>query len=238
MLTLEREVCRLGKNKVMEDNEYNNMSDQLPTTQHLEPRVAKLEAGLDILTKNVTDLTSAVRDNANNLEGKLERLTIAVTQAQAPKKTDWSTIFAGIMLVLAIGSAVFWPLNQVTKDNKLSIEKYHESMVAHQKMDNHPVGATLLQKLEDEIKTHIANNEKELEKYVNKSEKEFESVKASNHEEIESNRKLTEEKLNKIQNQINKLSSLNDINYKNDKEELQMWRQKAMGLNIPSSKVN
>ena len=84
----------------------------------LEPRVVRLETGLDILTKNVNDIAISMRENAINLDNKMGELTIAITTAQAPKKTDWSLFVSIGFFIMALASAVFWPLNQQTQNNK------------------------------------------------------------------------------------------------------------------------
>jgi hypothetical protein len=119
----------------------------------LEPRVAKLETGLDILTQNVQNLTTAVRENSIAMEDKLERITIAVTQAQAPRKTDWSIVISGIFLIMAIGSAVFWPLNQTSQNNKTEMEKMEQKFEQHQSLTLHPVGAAKVEALEISLGT-------------------------------------------------------------------------------------
>lgn len=82
----------------------------------LEPRVAKLETGLEILTKDVRDLVSVVREQSHNLDGELQKLAIAVTNAAAPRKTDWPMMISLAFLIIALGSAVFYPLNsQITE---------------------------------------------------------------------------------------------------------------------------
>src|SRR5512137_1127620 len=110
---------------------------------YLEPRVAKLELGMERLTDDVRDLAQVVRSQGTQMEQEIQKLVVAVTQASGPKKTDWSTIIAGLGLILAIGTAVFWPLNQQVQDLKTQQAANHESMVEHQKLDNHPVGAAL-----------------------------------------------------------------------------------------------
>jgi hypothetical protein len=98
---------------------------------HLEPRVAKLETGLEMLTRDVASLAQIVRDQGNNIERQIRDLAIGVTQAAAPKKTDWQTLIASAMLIMALGSAVFWPLNQTAENNKNEIEKLHQKFDAH-----------------------------------------------------------------------------------------------------------
>lgn len=110
------------------------------TELHLEPRVARLETGLETLTRNVGELASSIRDNANATNIKLDSLAIAVTQAAAPKKTDWALFISIGFFILALGSAVFWPLNKGLQDNKDTLTQCLSSMVEHGKLDMHPVG--------------------------------------------------------------------------------------------------
>lgn len=189
----------------MKKRNFNHTMQSSPPPQlsHLEPRVAKLEAGLDILTKNVTDLTVAVRDNSNNLENKLERLTIAVTEAQAPKKTDWSTIFAGAMFFLAIGSAVFWPLNQTTIDTKNKLEQSLELLADHQKQDQHPVGEAVVSRLEANFEKHQDESKKLLLETIERQKADFEF-------------------------KIEELKTENRYQRERELAELQLWRKKLI----------
>lgn len=119
-----------------------------PTTSaHLEPRVAKLEVGLDRLTEDVRSLAGIVRDQGANVEKQLQSLTIAVTQAQAPRKTDWNIVISGGLLIMALGSAVFWPLNQTENNNKDAIDRLTVKFEQHENLDEHPVGKSLMQQL-------------------------------------------------------------------------------------------
>lgn len=138
------------------------MNPSIDNNNHLESRVVKLEASLDILTKNVVDLSNAVRENASNLDNKLERLTVAVTQAQSPQKTDWSMIISAIFLILAIGSAVFWPLNQTSTNNKVEMKLLSEKFDEHNKLELHPVGNALVKRLEEFNKEQISKDNDEL----------------------------------------------------------------------------
>lgn len=85
---------------------------------HLEPRVAKLETGVEILTKDVTALAQIVRDQGNSIERQIKDLAVQVTQASAPRRTDWSLVVSIAMFVLAAGAAIFSPLNQSILNNK------------------------------------------------------------------------------------------------------------------------
>lgn len=137
-----------------------NNNNGLPPN-HLEPRVAKLETGLEILTRDVTTLASVVREQGQNIEHELQRLAVGVAAASGPRKTDWATIISAIMLVMAIGSAVFWPLNQTAQNNSAAIQSIEQKFDEHQRLQLHPVGAALMQRLEGQLHDHIANNQRE-----------------------------------------------------------------------------
>lgn len=212
------------------------MSDEILSKEgsshaHLEPRVAKLEMGMQRLTDDVRDLAHVVRAQGTQMEQEIQKLVVSVTQAAGPRKTEWSTIIAAIMLMLAIGSAVFWPLNQMTQDNKIRIEAYHQSMVEHQKLDLHPVGAALMQRLEEQYKLHTESDNKV-----------HSDLRMYSHEENAAFQKYIDEKITintKVQDAINEriysmISKLEDHNARlteKDMAELMQWRQKAMGLN-------
>lgn len=128
----------------------------------MEPRVAKLEAGLDLLTKNVSDLTTNVQRIATTIDDKFERLNIGLANAQAPKKTDWSLFISIGFFILALGSAVFWPLNKTAQDNKAEISKCAGELAEHQKLDSHPVSAALLKDIEKVLDLQRSKDDDEL----------------------------------------------------------------------------
>jgi hypothetical protein len=132
------------------NHRLTTMESNTPST-HLEPRVAKLEVGLDRLTEDVRNLAGIVRDQGANVEKQLQSLTVSVTQAQAPRKTDWSVIISGGLLIMALGSAVFWPLNQTEQNNKDAIDRLTVKFEHHEALPTHPVGEALTQRLETRV---------------------------------------------------------------------------------------
>lgn len=217
------------------------MNTDRQSSTKLEPRVAKLEVGLDRLTDDVRDLANVVRSQGANMEAEIQKLVVAVTQAAGPRKTDWQTIIAGIALVLAIGSAVFWPMNQTLGETKARVENYQESIIDHQRLDNHPVGAALLKRVEDQLSTHVINNERQFKEHLDNEKREFDLLKEHFNEKLAIQQKFFQSELSGIQNKndlyidklfnrVLKLENLNDIASEKDKEELMLWRQKAMGL--------
>jgi len=201
----------------------------------LEPRVAKLEVGLDRLTEDVRSLALIVREQGSQVESEIQKLVIAVTQASGPRKTDWSTIIAGCALVLAIGSAAFWPLNQTTQENKQTITALEEKYDSHSAIENHPVGVALVNRLESELKLLKENHDKDI-KQTHEDSKEWNTMTT----------KITELQLSALEKKVDlhndrifarviKLEDKNLMNDERERDELQSWRQKAMGLNIPSA---
>jgi hypothetical protein len=155
----------------MKDNQ-TNMTEQSHPDYHLEPRVAKLEVGLDRLTDTVKDLAGIVRSQGEATERGMQALTVAVTQAQAPKKTDWGLFISAIGLILALGAAVLIPINNATNDNKARTEAYHQSMVEHMKLDMHPVGQAKVDALTKEVEVNRAEMAKRDEVLDTKIQKE------------------------------------------------------------------
>ena len=134
---------------------------------HLEPRVARLEVGLETLTKAVNDIASTMRDNNTSTNAKIDQLAVAVTLAGAPRKTDWSLFVSIGFFILALGSAVFWPLNKSTQDNKVAIEKYHDEMTEHMKLPLHPVGQARIDGM-DLVRTELIARDTALDNKIQK----------------------------------------------------------------------
>ena len=231
----------------MED-EY--MSDN--TQAHLEPRVARLEVGLETLTKNVSDLTITIRDNNLEVSRQLAALQVSVTTAAGPKRTDWGVILTAIGLILAIGAAVFVPINNSTKDNKDAILQVQTTMSDHTKMTLHPVGQALVQRLEEQILTHTLLNDKAMKEHAEHDTREFEALDKKLQLEyslVNVNlaaqiaaldvRLQKEFGLTQLRNdaRFNKLEADNVSQRDLDQQELRQWRSKANGLSIPTAVV-
>lgn len=237
----------------MSEEETTVQSSRRPET--LEPRVAKLELGMERLTEDVKDLANVVRIQGQTVEQEIQKLVVAVTQASGPKKTDWGTIIAACGLILAIGGAAFWPLNQQVQELKAQQTAYHTSMVDHQKLDNHPVGAALVTRLEEQLKIHAQINEKEMQDHIAQATRDHETMRTHFHEEIEMLQKLTDAKLALAEAEAKGYQSKNDLYIDklfgrvqilenertkaadNEHAELMLWRQKAMGLSSSDSYV-
>lgn len=224
----------------MDKQESEKYMDNTNAT-HLEPRVARLETGLETLTRNVSEMAVSIRENATNTNQKIDSLIVAVTQAQAPKKTDWGLFISAIGLILALGAAVLIPLNNATNDNKSRMEAYHESMVEHQKMDMHPVGWAKVQALDqkyDRAQLDMVERDKSLDIKIQKEYQLMnETVKA---EIVALDLRLQREFMlvnDRNGARLDKIESRNKNRDDLDQEELRSWRSKANGLSTPASVV-
>jgi hypothetical protein len=196
----------------------------------LEPRVAKLETGLELLTRDVTNLAQIVREQSRNIEGELHKLGMAVTAAAGPQKTDWATLISFAFLIMAIGSAVFWPLNQRTEDKRGILSNLEEKFADHVKMNNHPVGEALVNRLEMESNTHKIQDEKTFSDLETKMRDENKLINQITQKQIEGIQSQQASINERTYARILKLEALNLDQDNFDKQELMMWRHKAMGL--------
>lgn len=215
----------------------------MPNNVHLEPRVAKLEAGLEILTKSVSELTLAVRENSTSMEEKIERITVAVTQAQAPKKTDWSLFISTAFLILALGSAVFWPLNKTGQDNKEEIRSTIQKFEEHQKLNLHPVGSALLQRVEEQLQLHSAANENAMKAHVDFDNRQFNELDKKLQQEYALMMKTADTQIANLEAKINlnydriysrtsKIEDMMEQGRNSELNELRLWRLRAMNGEI------
>ena len=138
---------------------FKQPEPQRTASDNWEPRVVKLETGLELLTKDVNSLVAIVREQSHNIEGEIQKLAIAVTQASAPKKTEWHTLIALGLLLMTLGSAVFWPLNQTAQNNKDDIQVLRKAVEQHIALDSHPVSAALFKRNDDRLNKLESNNE-------------------------------------------------------------------------------
>lgn len=225
----------------------------------LEPRVAKLEVGLDRLTNDVQSLAVIVREQGRQTEGEIQKLVVAVTQASGPRKTDWSVIISAVLLVMAIGSAVFWPLNQTSQENKSEVAKLQQYFDDHSKLELHPVGSMLVKRIESQMDDHVKQNERIIDTLNKKIETDFDVV-AKNQKDnttllnsqfefalsqkellLKSEIKNLNDRLDfyieRLFNEISKQEDFTNKQKNKEYEELIKWRQKAMGLSSPSDTV-
>lgn len=213
------------------------------TNPHLEPRVAKLEGQLDRLTEDVRSLATIVRDQGITVEKQLSELTVAVTQAAGPRKTDWSMIISAVLLIMAIGSAAFWPLNQTVQENKLALENLNQSFQNHGQLTLHPVGQALLQRLELQLKDHIDVNRREMENHLADAKEMHSIIEKNVTKQIEYIQRIHDLELSDLKEKVDlhndvlcgrvvKLEDQERLKAERDRDELQIWRLRAMGITV------
>lgn len=134
-------------------------SDHHLHTTSLEPRVARLETGLEMISRDVSTLGTIVREQSHNIEGEIQKLAVSVTSASGPRKTEWPTLIATLMLIMAIGSAVFWPLNQTAQNNKADTHELRGIVERHLEADQYPVTFFQLKQIEGRLNKLEQNNE-------------------------------------------------------------------------------
>lgn len=66
-----------------------------------------METNVEALTNNVQKLV----DHSEKVERSISELTVLLTKASAPRKTDWQTIISFVFLLGTVVSAIYWPLN-------------------------------------------------------------------------------------------------------------------------------
>lgn len=219
----------------------SDLYDKTSTSTSLEPRVAKLEVSLDRLTEDVRSLALVVRDQGATVEKQLTELTVAVTQAAGPRKTDWSLIISAVLLVMAIGSAAFWPLNQTVQENKIALETLNTTFQDHTKLELHPVGKALLQRLEVQLKEHIDSNKRDMENRLVDIREMHNVMEQNTSTQIGHIQKIHDLELSALKEKIKfqderlygrvvKLEDKTSLEVEREKDELQMWRLKAMGV--------
>lgn len=212
---------------------------------HLEPRVAKLEVGLDRLTDDVRNLALVVREQGSQMEGEIQKLVVAVTQAAGPRKTDWSVVISALLLVMAVGSAVFWPLNQTSQDNKSGLQETDKKLEEHQKMDSHPVGMALIKRVEEQIQNHAVANEAAMKAHVEYDDRQFQALDTKLQQEYALITKATEAQLTALESKVDlhndriyarviKVEDKMELAHNAELNELRLWRLRAMNGDIQS----
>lgn len=211
----------------------------------LEPRVTRVEANLESLSRDVINLTSIIREQGKNLENQLNQLSIEVTKAAGPRRTDWNLIISFAFLVLALGSAVFLPLNNASQLNKEEIIATQKAFTEHQQLQLHPVGMALLQRTEEQvqlnkiyfdnaIKTHQEFDNRQFDSLDKKLQTEYTLINNKLETQINALDKRVQLEMRLIadtsNSKINKLEQTSDAQVNADLIELRAWRNKAAGL--------
>ena len=217
-----------------------------------EPRVARVEVGLDSLKDTVNSLAEVVRTQGAQTEKQIQELVVAVTQAKGPRQTDWPVIISAVFLIMAIGSAVFWPLNQTSSNNKTELLSLTTKFEEHKALDSHPVSAVLIERLEERlsnqskmvtemVRNHDEMDAKEFASLDKKLQTEYALMNSKLETQISAldNKtqlqiKLSDETLNSRMGRLEHITGRQDSM---DLQELRAWRNKASGLSSPNMAI-
>jgi uncharacterized protein HemX len=136
---------------------------------NLEPRVATIESELKsltrdvgILTKDVRDLVGAVKEQSDNYDAQLRKLTVDLVGASGPRPMNWGVLLNGVGLSLAIGAAVFYPMQFRITELSERADSFMAEFRAHEKLTLHPVGTAKVDALDRLVQEEATNLEKEL----------------------------------------------------------------------------
>jgi hypothetical protein len=153
---------------------------------------------------------------------------------------------------MALGSAVFWPLNQTSQNNKDAIGELILKFENHKALDSHPVSAVLLNRIEEQMASHILLNDRIIKEHIEQDNKEFASLDKKLQVEYGlMNAKIEAQIIaldSKLQLEIKLLNLASDakidilnksVNKRDDldMDELRAWRNKASGLSSPAAVV-
>ena len=125
------------------------------SNNHLEPRVAAIEAQLATLTTDVSSLVTAVREQSKQIGS----LAVEVSTAKGPRKTEWSVMIGAIALFMSIGAAALSPLYLRMGDMQLTQQGNSEKFEVHEKLRLHPVGSEKIDALEKDLQNAVLRRE-------------------------------------------------------------------------------
>lgn len=145
-----------------------------------EPRLVSVETELsgvarniDSLTRDVRELTAAVKAQGDNNAGQIQQLLVGVANASGPRKTDWNVVLAAVLVIMSIGAAAFSPMLIRIGDLQASLDKQLLRFDDHQNLRMHPVGETRINAFESSLKDAISVQALSVRDLDTKLQKEF-----------------------------------------------------------------
>jgi hypothetical protein len=134
--------------------------------KELEPRVAILETSVEQLTNNVEKLV----EHSEKVERSISDLSVLITKASAPRKTDWQTIISFVFLLGTVVSAIYWPLNmrmdfieQRQGDMQAKLQRETELITTRTDRELQNLGDRLLMRLNTADADHNSERQKDLD---------------------------------------------------------------------------
>ena len=135
-----------------------------------EPKVAKLEATIESITKDIASLTNAVQglsstigELARNTAEQFEKLAVGLSSASAPKRVDWQVLISGAVLCMTLVGAVIYPITLQIGNLKETHIRLQDIMYEHTMLPLHPIGAAKIDALQLSVDTRFASMTKELD---------------------------------------------------------------------------
>ena len=211
----------------------------MPENKNLESRMAIVETGLQVLTREVGDLVSVVRVQADNTNKQIAALSTSVERAAAPRATNWQTMFAGIALMMTIGGGIWFVLQERISRSVEDTEKvdtrmtrFRESFAEHEKQEMHPVGLARVQALEKASVLAAEHLTSMLDRLDSKLQKEFQLANDNTSQQTKDLDTRLQREFGLTSDRVNaRLEKLERWNYEEkqaDEAELRQWRLKAM----------
>lgn len=107
------------------------MSETRQNTQPIEHRVTALEFEMRQLTNNVEKLSHMMEANSKQFSESIKNLNYSIensltnirTDINSMRKTDWSVVISGILLVCVLVAAIVYPINMQTQDLRQDIKQ-------------------------------------------------------------------------------------------------------------------
>lgn len=205
----------------------------------LEPRVARLETSLETVMREVREVASTLRGQAEHTDKQIQDLMVAVERASAPRRTDWGTFIAGVALLIAIGAAVISPVKEQQAQTKADlinavsrIDRNRDELSSHERLKLHAVGEARVDALERESRMVADRLLQAVDAVDKKLQKEFDLANQNTITRVaDLDIRLQKEfSLTDIRNnaRMTKLEAWNYDENKANNEELRQWRLKAM----------
>lgn len=141
--------------------------------RQIELRVTTIEANMDSFRNELSQVSSGLKDliltvgkRSDEAEKQFQMLMVQISEAKAPKRTDWMAIIGtGVsvfLLVITIGALVLQPLykemsrmsefDKSYNDSIVAMNKgFHDELHVHETLTLHPVGQQIVSDLNKKI---------------------------------------------------------------------------------------
>jgi hypothetical protein len=129
-------------------------------------------------------MANAIQRQSEKTDAQMSGLLVAVTNANAPRKTDYNAVIGAGLLILAIGSAAFSPMMLRLNDSQTSIEKLQGKYEMLSERPMTPVTDVRITTMESALKEKAVVNSIAIRELDEKLQREFNLVNASIKEHV------------------------------------------------------